>query len=366
LQECRDRSVPWRKWGPYLSERQWGTVREDYSASGNAWDYFPHDQARSRAYRWGEDGLAGISDDRQLLCFALALWNGRDPILKERLFGLTNSEGNHGEDVKEYYFYLDSTPTHSYMKYLFKYAHAAYPYTDLIATNRRRNRLEFEYELLDTGVFDSGAYFDVFVEFAKASPEDLVVRISVFNRGSAAAPLHVLPTLWFRNTWSWSRTPAARPSLRRIEDRVVMACHPELGERYLYFDRSLPLLFTENETNQARVFNIANTCPYVKDGINNAVVHNQRDGVNPAATGTKAAGHYEVVIPAGGVVVFDVRLTDRKLASPDAAFGAAFDDVLTARLREADEFYDGIIPPSLADDSRQVMRQAFAGMLWSK
>jgi hypothetical protein len=248
LQEARDRNVPWRKWGPYLTERQWGTVREDYSKSGNAWDYFPHDQARSRAYRWGEDGLAGISDDRQLVCFALALWNGNDPILKERLFGLTNGEGNHGEDVKEYYFYVDNTPTHSYMKYLFKYPHAAYPYSDLVETNRRRTRQDLEYELMDTGVFDDGRYFDVFVEYAKDTPEDLLIRLTIHNRGSATATLHVLPTLWCRNTWSWSRIPSTKPRLTRLDERTIAAFHAELGERYLYCDRVVSLLFTDNDT----------------------------------------------------------------------------------------------------------------------
>jgi hypothetical protein len=269
LQEARNSHVPWKKWGPYLSERQWGTVREDYSQTGNAWDYFPHDQARSRAYRWGEDGLAGISDDHQFLCFALALWNGKDPILKERLFGLTNSEGNHGEDVKEYYFYLDSTPTHSYMKYLYKYPHAAYPYEDLVRTNRQRNRLELEYELMDTGVFDDDRYFDIFVEYAKSAPEDILIRINVWNRGPAAASVHVLPTLWFRNTWSWSKNPPPKPVLLQLNDQTVAASHPELGERYVYCDRAVPWLFTENETNTARLFNRPHPSPYVKDGLNN-------------------------------------------------------------------------------------------------
>jgi hypothetical protein len=291
LHDVRNRNVPWRKWGPYLSERQWGTVREDYSRSGNAWDYLPHDQARSRAYRWGEDGLAGVSDDRQLLCFALAMWNGNDPILKERLFGLTNGEGNHGEDVKEYYFYLDSTPTHSYMKYLYKYPHAAYPYADLVDTNRRRGRLELEYELMDTGVFDDSRYCDVYVEYAKSSPEDLLIRVSIWNRGSAAASLHMLPTIWFRNTWSWSRAPVAKPHLTQIGERTLAARHPELGERYLYCDRAVPLLFTENETNTERIFKFPNASPYVKDGINNYIVHGQREAVNPDRIGTKAAAH---------------------------------------------------------------------------
>ena len=366
LEETRDRNTPWRKWGPYLSERQWGTVREDYSKSGNAWDYFPHDQARSRAYRWGEDGLAGISDDRQLLCFALALWNGRDPILKERLFGLTNGEGNHGEDVKEYYFYIDSTPTHSYMKYLFKYPQAAYPYSDLVETNRRRTRQELEYELMDTGVFDGSRYFDVYVEYAKNTPEDLLIRFTVHNRGTEPATLHLLPTLWFRNTWSWSRSPCAKPRLTRLDERTIAAFHAELGERYLYCDRAVPLLFTENETNTERIFKVPNASPYVKDGINNYVVHGQPEAVSPGGVGTKAAAHYEMTISPAGQHVVELRLSDRRLSSPGDGFGAAFGDVLATRLREADEFYGQVIPASLSEDGRRVVRQAFAGMLWSK
>src|SRR5579862_626515 len=294
LAEAREKKVPWKKWGPYLSERQWGTVREDYSENGNAWDYFSHDQARSRAYRWGEDGLAGISDDHQRLCFALALWNGNDPILKERLFGLTNSESNHGEDVKEYYFYLDSTPTHSYMKYLYKYPQAAFPYANLVDTSRSRSRSEFEYELLDTGVFDQDRYFDVFVEYAKESPEDILIQITVHNRGPEAAELHVLPTLWFRNQWSWEST-SARPTLQRLGN-VVKAVDPKLGDRYLYCEGDVPLLFTENETNTQRIFGVPNRSPFVKDGINNFIVHGQDNGVNPDKKGTKAAPHYQVTV----------------------------------------------------------------------
>jgi hypothetical protein len=365
LHEARNRSVPWKKWGPYLSERQWGTVREDYSRSGNAWDYFPHDQARSRAYRWGEDGLAGISDDRQLLCLAPALWNGTDPILKERLFGLTNGEGNHGEDVKEYYFYIDSMPTHSYMKYLFKYGQARYPYEDLVNTNRRRNRQDLEYELMDTGVFDDDRYFDVYVEYAKSSPEDLLIRFTVCNRGAAAASLHLLPTLRFRNTWAWSRQAPAKPRLRQVDDRTAGACCTELGERYLYCDSAVPWLFTENETNSERVFRIPNASPYVKDGINDYIVHGRRDAVNPERIGTKAAAHYEITIPAAGEHVVELRLTDSPLSSAVDAFGPAFDDVFAARRREADEFYADAIPAVLSEDSRRVVRQAFSGMLWS-
>ena len=291
LNETREKGIPWKKWGPYLSERQWGTVREDYSQDGNAWDYFSHDQARSRAYRWGEDGLAGISDDKQQLCFAIALWNGRDPILKERLFGLTNSEGNHGEDVKEYYFYLDSTPTHSYMKYLYKYPQQEFPYRDLVDTNKRRSREDLEYELLDTGIFDDDRYFDVFVEYAKADPEDILVRITVHNRGPETAELHLLPTLWFRNTWSWEQG-ATRPTLRQVNDRTVLASHPQLGDRTLHCEGDPELLFTENESNASRLWGQPNPSPYVKDAFHDYVVSGNREAVDPSNAGTKAAAYY--------------------------------------------------------------------------
>ena len=372
LKEARAPGVPWRKWGPYLSERQWGTVREDYSANGDAWGYFSHDQARSRAYRWGEDGLAGISDDRQLLCFALALWNGKDPILKERLFGLTNSEGNHGEDVKEYYFYLDSTPTHSYMKYLYKYPQAEYPYGGLIEQNRRRGRHDFEYELLDTGVFDDDRYFDVFVEYAKASPEDLLVEITVANRGPEAATLHVLPTLWFRNTWSWGGE-APRPGLRQAGAGVIAASHPDLGERFLSAEGSATLLFTENETNTERLFQAPNRTPYVKDGIDNYLVHGRREATNPEQTGTKAAAHYSLTVGAGESRTVRLRLSDAAPAGMVSTgdgrggpFGRDFEDTMKARRTEADEFYASVIPSSLKGDAANVMRQALAGMMWSK
>ena len=316
LNETLKQKIPWKKWGPYLSERQWGTVREDYSEGGNAWDYFTHDQARSRAYRWGEDGLAGISDDKQRLCFALALWNGKDPILKERLFGLTNSESNHGEDVKEYYFYLDSTPTHSYMKYLYKYPHAAFPYGDLVKTSHGRGRNEMEYELLDTGVFNENRYFDVFVEYAKESPEDLLIQISIHNRGPESADLHVLPTLWFRNEWSWQGS-TERPTLRDISTtpalRVVEVMDPKLGKFHLYGEGDVPLLFTENETNTQRIFGVPNRSPYVKDSIDSCVVHGQTDAVNPGKTGTKVAAQYRVTVKPGECQV--VRLRLRSLAS---------------------------------------------------
>ncbi len=271
LNETREAGIPWKKWGPYLSERQWGTVREDYSRDGNAWDYFTHDQSRSRAYHWGEDGLAGISDDKQQLCFALAFWNGRDPILKERLFGLTNSEGNHGEDVKEYYFYIDSTPTHSYMKYLYKYPQREYPYRDLIETNKRRSREEMEYELLDTGIFDDDRYFDVFVEYAKADPEDLLVKISVHNRGAEAAQIHVLPTLWFRNVWSWG-DDEPKGTVRQSNDQWIGATHPNLGEFTLQCEGAAELLFTENESNASRLWGQPSPSPYVKDAFHEYIV----------------------------------------------------------------------------------------------
>jgi hypothetical protein len=359
-------ATPWKKWGPYLSERQWGTVREDYSEDGNAWNYFSHDQARSRAYQWGEDGLAGICDDRQRLCFAVALWNGRDPILKERLFGLTNAEGNHGEDVKEYYFYLDSTPTHSYLKYLYKYPQAAYPYDQLVATNAARGRGEFEYELLDTGVFDQDRYFDVFVEYAKASPEDILIQISIHNRGPEAAELQVLPTLWFRNRWSWGEENP-RPVLKSIGDSVIAAAEAKLGERYLYCAGEASLLFTENETNTERIFGAPKGQPYVKDGINNYVVHGRQDAVNPAQTGTKVAAQYRVNVPAGQCETVRLRLATVAPANFDGeVFGNQFDETLRMRRQEADEFYAAIIPKSLDADQANVMRQAFAGMMWTK
>ncbi len=373
LQKTRQLQVPWKKWGPYLSERQWGTVREDYSLSGDAWNYFPHDQARSRAYRWGEDGLAGISDDNQQLCFALALWNEKDPILKERLFGLNNSEANHGEDVKEYYFYLDNTPTHAYMKYLYKYPQASFPYEDLVQTNRQRSRDEMEYELLNTGVFDEDRYFDVFVEYAKGSPEDILIRITIHNRGPEAASVHVLPTLWFRNTWSWSEA-ATKPMMKL--DRgpkgvsVAAASHSTLGERYLYCSAEPPLLFTENETNHERIYGSPNPSPYVKDGINNFVVAGMAEAVNPEQTGTKASAHYPLSLKPGESRTIRLRLTDISPTSFEqtaaAPFGDHFDQIFQLRVEEADDFYRGITPNDLPADAKMVMRQALAGMLWTK
>ena len=361
LNEAREKSIPWKKWGPYLSERQWGTVREDYSDDGNAWDYFSHDQSRSRAYHWGEDGLAGISDDKQQLCFALALWNGRDPILKERLFGLTNSEGNHGEDVKEYYFYLDSTPTHSYMKYLYKYPQREYPYSDLIQTNKRRSREDMEYELLDTGIFDDDRYFDVFVEYAKAEPEDLLVKISVFNRGPEAAQVHVLPTLWFRNVWSWGDDDP-KGILRQIDRQSISAAHPHLGEVTLQCEGATELLFTENESNANRLWSQPNLSPYVKDAFHNYVIAGEKGAVNPAKTGSKSAAHYILDVPAEGSKILRLRLSPK----PKADAFEKFDEILAARLAEANEFYERITPKALSEDERRVHRQALAGMLWSK
>ena len=361
LDDCRESGVSWKKWGPYLSERQWGTVREDYSADGDAWNYFSHDQSRSRAYRWGEDGLGGICDDKQRLCFALALWNGQDPILKERLFGLTNSEGNHGEDVKEYYFYLDSTPTHSYMKYLYKYPQRAFPYAELVEINRDRSRDDFEFELLDTGVFDDDRYFDVFVEYAKAGPEDVLIRISAFNRGPDAATLHVLPTLWFRNTWSWD-SEAPKPLISAVSGGMK-ASHAELGEYTLLCDGGPELLFTENESNAARLWGQQNRTPYVKDAFHEYVVSGQTSAVDPAKSGTKAAAHYVLQIPPAGHAAIQLRLQAKSTA---AALGPGFDSEFNARVAEGNEFYECITPEKLTEDERRVHRQALAGMLWTK
>ena len=363
--------APWRLWGPYLSERQWGTVREDYSADGNAWKHFTHDQARSRAYRWGEDGLAGISDDQQRLCFSLALWNGRDPILKERLFGLDNGEGNHGEDVKEYYFYLDSTPTHSYMKYLYKYPQAAYPYDDLVRTNRERTRHDPEYELLDTGVFDDDRYFDVFLEVAKAGPADLLFRLTIENRGPEAAEIHLLPTLVFRNTW-FLKSGVAKPVLAAVAGAsgtsVVAARHPELGEYRLSCEGDVPLLFTDNETNCERLFATRNDSPWVKDAFHRHVVQGESGAVNPARTGTKAAAHYRLSVPARSSSTVRLRLSAAPAgeAAPPAASFSDFERVFAERRAEADAFYSALTPATLSADEKSVMRQALAGMLWTK
>jgi hypothetical protein len=369
LDDARTGQARWRFWGPYLSERQWGTVREDYSDDGDAWNYFPHDQARSRAYHWGEDGLAGWSDEKQRLCFCIALWNGRDPILKERMFGLTNSEGNHGEDVKEYYFYLDGTPTHSYMKFLYKYPQAEYPYGDLLETNRRRSRAEMEYELLDTGVFTEKRYFDVFVEYAKHTPEDTLIRVTTHNRGPERAVIHVLPTLWFRNVWTWW-PGTARPNLKRELSEpghcAILASHAELGGYVLDCEGDAPLLFTENETNHVRLFGGVNPTRYVRDGINDCVVDGRVERVNPEQCGTKAAAHYELFIEPGGSAVVRLRLRPAAPGRVAERFGEAFDHALDSRRADADAFYASVTPRGLGPDAANIMRQALAGMLWSK
>jgi len=362
LEEARQRQAHWQRWGPYVSERAWGTVREDYSPYGNAWEYLSHDHARSRAYRWNEDGIAGICDRHQYICFAVALWNGRDPILKERLFGLTGNEGNHGEDVKECYFYLENTPTHSYMKYLYKYPHAAFPYRQLVEENRRRDKHSQEFELVDTGVFSENRYFDVLVEYAKASPEDLLVRISVTNQGPDRADIHLLPTVWFRNTWSWGDA-GARPALRAEQEAIALD-HPNLGSRLLHYEGSPELLFTENETNFQRLFGAPNRTPYVKDGLNEYVVNGVRNAVNSGRVGTKAAARYVLSLKPGETQIVRLRLS---LASAEVApFGPKFDRTFADRIREADDFYATVIPSDLTADARVVMRQALAGMLWSK
>jgi hypothetical protein len=367
LQADRARKANWKRWGPYLSERQWGTVREDYSAYGTAWEYFPHDHARSRAYRWGEDGLGGICDRHQYICFSLTLWNGNDPILKERLFGLTGNEGNHGEDVKEYYFYLDSTPTHSYMKFLYKYPQREFPYAKLVEENRNRGRRDLELELIDTGAFDEDRYFDVVIEYAKAGADDILIRIEAVNRGPAPAPLHLLPTVWFRNTWSWG-LDERKPRLRRDRTAEIAAIrldHYYYGARWLYCEGAPNLLFTENETNNQRLFDAENPSPYVKDGINDFIVHGMKGAVNPNDHGTKAAAHYESVVPPGKSVETRLRLSPAAPANSGILNGD-FDAQIARRRNEADDFYRNIIPQDVAADRRNVMRQALGGLLWSK
>jgi len=368
----RDRRAYWKRWGSYLSERQWGTVREDYSSNGTAWEYFPHDHARSRAYRWGEDGIAGISDTHQRLCFAIALWNGEDPILKERMFGLTGNEGNHGEDVKEYFFYLDNTPTHSYMKYLYKYPHKAFPYNQLVEENRRRDRHSSEFELLDTGVFAEERYVDVFVEYAKASPEDILIQIKATNRGPETKTLHLLPTLWFRNTWSWGyeqEKPWLHINQTAPNLSVIEAFHPTLGTRWLYCDGAPNLLFTENETNNERLFGVSNSSAYVKDGINDYVVQGRKDAINPNQTGTKSSAYYQLIIAPGETQTVRLRLRETALSSlnngnsRETVFGHEFETTFCDRQQEADEFYHRICPFELSEEMRSVQRQAFAGLL---
>ncbi|HMG36284.1 MAG TPA: glucosidase [Blastocatellia bacterium] len=369
LELAHDRHSRWKWWGPYLSERAWGTVREDYSPDGTAWDYLPHAHAQSKAYRWGEDGIAGISDRHQYICFALALWNGRDPILKERLFGLSGSEGNHGEDVKEYYFYLDSTPTHSYMKFLYKYPQAEFPYERLAEENRRRSRQEPEFELMDTGVFDEDRYFDVVVEYAKSTPEDILIRISATNRGSESAELHLLPTIWFRNTWSWDHN-SKRPQLHRVRDTsnasVIQLSNDYYGHRWLFCQAAPDLLFTENETNTERLYNHNDGSRYFKDGIADYIVHGNKDAINDMLTGTKSSAHYPMAIGPGETVAVKLRLTDQEVPEDGDPFGNSFDRIFDERLGEANEFYAAIVPDHLSYDERLVFRQAMAGLLWSK
>src|SRR6202171_460788 len=389
LEETRTRKKYWKRWGPYLSEREWGTVREDYSPNGTAWEYFPHDHARSRAYRWGEDGVGGICDRHQMICFGLALWNGRDPILKERLFGVTGNQGNHGEDVKEYYFYLDCTPTHTYMRMLYKYPQAAFPYEWLVEENRRRSRLQPEFELLDTGVFPRIRYFDVFIEYAKADVEDMLIKITAINHGPEAAPLHLLPSLWFRNTWSWGKD-LRRPITRTATGVPGCACaevqHFQYGKRWLLCEGQPELLFTENETNNARIFGGTNRS-YVKDAFHDYVIHGQKAAVNPQQEGTKLAASYPLQLGPGQSVTLKLRLTDTEPLSEDAMaatissparaerpegvpapndFAAGFDNVFTLRKKEADEFYASRIPKERSDDAKAVMRQSLSGMLWCK
>ena len=366
LQENRERKAYWTRWGSYVSERQWGTVREDYSEDGSAWDYFPHSQSLSRAYRWGEDGIAGICDNHQRLCFALAFWNEQDPIVKEKMFGLTGSQGNHGEDVKEYYFYLDNTPTHSYMKYLYKYPQGEYPYNDLVQENQRRGFEDPEYELLDTGIFDEDKYFDIFIEYAKNADEDILIKVTAYNRGSEEKPLHILPTLWFRNTWSWYKD-AQKPRLKVYSQKddysIIEADHPSLGKRWLYCNNSHQLLFTENETNTKLIFGQENASPYVKDGINNYVVNGNKNTVNPNNIGTKFAAQYQLSIPPGESQTIELRLCNSdSIQNPFEEFNSVFNK----RQQEADEFYHWINPHQISDEERNVQRQAFAGMLWSK
>ena len=377
LADSDARNKHWKRWGPYLSERAWGTVREDYSPDGSAWEYFPHDHARSRAYRWNEDGIAGISNRQQNICFAVAMWNGNDPILKERLFGLTGSEGNHGEDVKELYYYLDSTPTHSYMKYLYKYPQSEFPYERLIVENRRRSKLEREFELMDTGIFDEDRYFDVSIEYAKADVEDILIRITAANRGPEAATIYLLPTVWFRNTWTWNGL-SAECGVRSADSRAIEIDCETPGKRFLYLDGAPELLFTENETNNERLFGAANRTPYVKDAFHRHLINGETDAVNPARTGTKAAGLYKLEIAAGGEATIRLRLTDKEI-SPKAAKKSEpravatgfvafedFDPTFKQRIAEADEFYNAISDGNLSDDAKNVQRQAFAGLLWSK
>ncbi len=372
IAESKKRSKHWRRWGPYLSERAWGTVREDYSPHGAAWEYLPFEQSHLKTYRWNEDGIGGICDRHQLICFALSMWNENDPVLKERIFGLTGNQGNHGEDVKDYYFYLDSTPTHSFMRFLYKYPQNEFPYRQLIEENQRRSKTEPEYELLDTGIFDDNRYFDVFVEYAKGDVEDILIKIEVFNRGAESAAIHILPTLWFRNTWSWQES-ADKPQLTEIFNKdgvkAIEAAGIYFGKRYLYCENANELLFTENESNNQKLYNAPNASIFAKDGINEFVVNKNQSAVNPEKIGTKAAAHYFLQLKGGESREIRLRLTDQSLnvevQNPKSVF-VDFDKIFSQRKREADKFYSEIIPDDLSSDAQNVMRQAFGGMLWSK
>ena len=372
LEAAEEREVHWKRWGPYLSERQWGTVREDYSANGDAWNYLPHDHARSRAYRWGEDGIGGICDRHQHICFAPAFWNEKDRILKERMFGLTNREGNHGEDVKEYYFYLDATPTNSYLKYLYKYPQAEFPYDQLLSENAKRTRQDPEYELIDTGIFKENRYFDIFIEYAKATSEDILIQITAWNRGPEPARLHMLPTIWFRNRWSWG-DGYDPPTAVRIDGpagtTLIELTEYHYGKRWLLIEGAPEMLFTENETNSERIFQQKSRTPYVKDAFHRYVVNGEHDAVNPAMTGTKAAAHCASEIAPGKSWTIRCRLMDRNPVQdhePAHLFGPEFDSIFVQRKKEADEFYAGTLDPAVSEDARLVQRQAFAGLLWSK
>ena len=369
LSEAERQEVAWKKWGPYLTERQWGTVREDYSPDGSAWGFMTHDMARSKAYRWGEEGIGGISDNLQFLCLSIGLWNGRDPILKERLFGLTGSEGNHGEDVKECYYYLDSTPTHSYMKMLYKYPQTEFPYAQLVETNAQLDRQQPEFELIDTGIFDDDRYFDIIIEYAKASPEDILIRVTAVNRGPDSAKLHVLPHLWFRNTWSWGPErsnptvcPVEKPQMHALSGQMVCAEHVTLGKRWLACDGEPQLLFCDNDTNTLRLYGTTDANTYFKDGINDCVVSGLTDAVNPDQSGTRIAAHYAMDIPSGGSAQVRLRLTDQP---PEDAF-RQFDSTFEERLNEADAFYAELQRDIHDEDAKNVQRQAYAGMLWTK
>ncbi len=363
LKDSREREADWKNWGPYVSDRAWGTVREDYSATGEAWDYFPHDHARSRAYRWNEDGIAGVSNRFQNVCMAVAFWNGEDPILKERLFGLTGTQGNHGEDVKEYYYYLDSTPTHSYMKMLYKYPQVAYPYAQLVEVNQQRGKEEPEYELIDAlqDAWDAGRYFDIFIEYAKVAENDLICRITAHNRGNSAAALHVLPHLWFRNTWSWGYG-RQKPEMRKLDDTTVTFDHRHIGQYWYYIDGDAALMFTDNETNYQRLYDVENENPYVKDAFHRCIIDGETEAVNPEQVGTKVAAHFQMTIEPGAFAECRVRLTPEEMQTPFTDADAIFQ----MRMAEADEFYEAVSPQRLTEDERLVERQAFAGLMWSK